>query len=62
VSRNRTAGQDDASANRIKNTDRNGKVIEHYFDRLGRETDELWKDSLGATIRAISYGYTPPAR
>jgi hypothetical protein len=32
-------------------------VIEHYFDRLGRETNELWKDSLGATFRTISFGY-----
>jgi hypothetical protein len=37
-----------------KSTDRNGKVIEHYFDRLGRETEELWK---GATIRTIAYRY-----
>jgi hypothetical protein len=41
----------------LSGTDRNGKVIEHIFDRLGRETEELWKDSLGDTKRTIAYGY-----
>jgi YD repeat-containing protein len=49
----------DAGGNHTKSTDRNGKVIEHIFDNLGRETDELWKDSLGATVRTMTYGYNP---
>jgi hypothetical protein len=40
-----------AAINRFSN------VIEHIFDRLGRETEELWKNALGDTKRTITYGY-----
>jgi YD repeat-containing protein len=49
----------DANSNRTKSTDRNGKVIEHIFDNLGPETEERWKDALGATVRTMAYGYNP---
>jgi RHS repeat-associated protein len=39
-----------------KATDRNGRVIEHFYDNLGRETEERWKNR-GATVRSIAFGY-----
>jgi YD repeat-containing protein len=39
-----------------KSTDRNGRVIEHYYDNLGRQTEERWMN--GATpVRLLTFDY-----
>jgi YD repeat-containing protein len=39
-----------------KSTDRNGRVIEHLYDNLGRQTEERWKNG-AATVRSITFEY-----
>jgi YD repeat-containing protein len=39
-----------------KATDRNGRVIEHFYDNLGRQTEERWKNG-STTVRSLTFGY-----
>jgi hypothetical protein len=35
----------------LSGTDGNGSVIDHDFDRLGRQAAEVWKDEVDVTKR-----------
>jgi RHS repeat-associated protein len=44
-----------------KVTDREGRVIEHFYDNLGRHTEERWKNG-AATVRSLTFGYDANSR
>jgi YD repeat-containing protein len=45
-----------------KETDRNGRVIEHFYDQLGRQTSEQWKTNTGVLQQTLNFAYDARGR
>ena len=50
----------DLNGHRTKRTDRNERVVEWFYDNLGRMTKEKWEQ--GATDRELTFGYDAAGR